>query len=96
MIFVHECVESAGCNVTIMFTGNKFVAYAQDDDEELVDVEEADTAVKDEGVTEGDDDTGPKASPDAETTILFINPVTQPGSPLGKLTTFTVLDFSLL
>lgn len=70
------------------------MAYAQDDDEELVDVEEADTAVKDEGVTEGDEDTGPKASPDAETTILFVNPVTQPGSPLdlpaGRIAEFLV------
>lgn len=68
----------------VPFSGNKFVAFAQDDDEELVDVEEADTAVKDEGTAEGDDETGTKASPDADTTILFVNPVIVPGAPLGK------------
>lgn len=81
----------------VLFTvngGNKFVAFAQDDDEELVDVEEADTAVKDEGPTEGEDETGLKASPDADTTILFVNPVTVPGAPLdlpaGKIAEFVI------
>lgn len=66
-------------------SGNKLVAFAEDDDEELVDVEGDDTAVKDEGIPEADEDTGPKPSPDAETTILFVNPMPVPGSPLGKL-----------
>lgn len=73
--------------------GNKPVAFAQDDDEELVDVEEADTAVKDEGAGEGDD-TGPKPSPDAETIILFTNPIATPGNtlelPAGKVAEFLV------
>ena len=66
-----------------VLSGNKIVAFAEEDDEELVDVEEGDTAVKDEGIPEADEDTGPKPSPDAETTILFVNPVPVPGSPLG-------------
>jgi len=73
--------------------GNSLVAYAQDDDEELVDVEGEDTAVTDEG-TEETEDTGPKASPDADTTIMFVKPVVTPGSnldlPAGKLVEFLV------
>ncbi|XP_075225548.1 signal sequence receptor subunit 1 l(1)G0320 [Lycorma delicatula] len=69
-----------------------------DDDDELVDVDEADsedTAVVDDG---GDDeeDTGtrPGGSPDADTIILFIKPTSQPGTtlelPAGKIVEFLV------
>lgn len=68
----------------LTFVGHNLVAYAQDDDEELVDVEEADAIVKDEAATEGEEDTGLKASPDAETRILFVNPVLVPGNTLGE------------
>lgn len=70
-----------------------------DDDEELVDVgDEVDTdetAVTDEGGEE-EEDTGSRTggSPYADTTILFIKPIAQPGStlelPAGKIAEFLV------
>lgn len=59
------------------------VARAEDDIEDDVDVEgedgdadtDSETAVTDEGEEEETDTTGPTASPDGETTILFTKPV---------------------
>lgn len=62
------------------------VARAEEDDvdaDDDVDVEgeSEDTAVVDEGGEEEEDITQTGASPDADTTILFTKPVT---NPLGK------------
>lgn len=80
----------------LTFVGHNLVAYAQDDDEELVDVEEADAIVKDEAATEGEEDTGLKASPDAETRILFVNPVLVPGNTLGEFSYLSFLSHLLI
>lgn len=64
-------------NVVLNVSGSRLVAWGEDDDadDEIVDVEgEADeSAIIEEG---GDDDeVQPRASPDADTTILFTRPV---------------------
>ncbi|XP_022200858.1 translocon-associated protein subunit alpha [Nilaparvata lugens] len=71
-----------------------------EEDDELVDVgEETDgeeTAMTDEGTEEEEDSSGSKSggSPNADTTILFIQPIAQPGStldlPAGKIVEFLV------
>jgi len=64
-------------NVVLNISGSRLVASAEDDDgdDEIVDVEgEADeSAIIEEGGE--DDETQPRASPDADTTILFTRPV---------------------
>lgn len=69
-------------NVVMYVSGSRLVAWAEDDDadDEIVDVEgEADeSAIIEEGGE--DDETQPRASPDADTTILFTRPVVS-GAP---------------
>jgi len=64
-------------NVVLNISGSRMVAWAEDDDadDEIVDVEgEADeSAIIEEGGEE--DEAQPRASPDADTTILFTRPV---------------------
>lgn len=64
-------------NVVLNISGSRLVAWAEDDDadDEIVDVEgEADeSAIIEEGGE--DDEAQPRASPDADTTILFTRPV---------------------
>lgn len=66
----------------VLFTldnGHKFMAYAEDElEDELVDVEgEVDTDTDDVAVTDEDEEeVKTTASPDADTTILFIRPIT--------------------
>jgi len=68
--------------------GPRPFAYAQEEDadEGLVDVDGDDTSVTDDGTdgAEETDLTGPKASPHADTTILFIKPEATAGTTLGK------------
>lgn len=77
--------------------GSRLVAWAEDDDadDEIVDVEgEADeSAIIEEGGE--DDEAQPRASPDADTTILFTRPVVSGASgnlelPAGNLVEFLV------
>jgi len=49
------------------------------DGDDDVDVEGEDTAVVDEGGDEEEDLTQTGASPDADTTLLFVNPANTPG-----------------
>jgi len=64
-------------NLVLYFPGSRLVAWAEDDDadDEIVDVEgEGDeSAIIEEGGE--DEEAQPKASPDADTTILFTRPV---------------------
>lgn len=80
-----------------IYNGSRFVAWADDDDsdDEIVDVEgEADeSAITEEGGE--DDEAQPRASPDADTTILFTRPVVSGTSgnlelPAGNLVEFLV------
>lgn len=80
-----------------LHNGSRLVAWAEDDDadDEIVDVEgEADeSAIIEEGGE--DDEAQPKASPDADTTILFTRPVFSGSSgnlelPGGNLVEFLV------
>jgi translocon-associated protein subunit alpha len=74
-------------NVVMYVSERRLVAWAEDDDtdDEIVDVEgEADeSAIIEEGGE--DDETQPRASPDADTTILFTRPVVSGVGASGNL-----------
>lgn len=64
------------------------MAYAEDElEDELVDVEgEVDTDTDDVAVTDEDEEeVKTTASPDADTTILFIRPITTGSTQMGTL-----------
>lgn len=69
--------------ITYIFLGNKLVAYAEDDIlEDEADVE-GEVDVDEVSVTEEEEEQKSTASPDADTTVLFVKPTSLGTSPIG-------------
>lgn len=68
----------------IIFVGNRLLSYAEEDPLEDEAEVEGESDIEEVGVTEEEEDEEAKttASPDADTTILFVKPVSS-GTSLG-------------